>query len=176
MKIYLDACCLSRLTDDQSQPRVRGEAEAVENILRMVRQESVIWISSSVLSLEISRNPDTERRRGAEALLTFAHEIFIPGRIEFSIHFRQESLFTSRRNPYSHRSVTIIHMSRNPHQRIERLGITSFDALHLASADQSGADVFLTTDDNLLRRAGRGRGLLRIRAQNPVSWLREVQS
>jgi predicted nucleic acid-binding protein len=147
VKIYLDACCLSRLTDDQSQPRVSGEAKAVEKILRMVRQEFVIWISSSVLSLEISRNPDTERRRGAEALLTFAHEIFIPDSATADLA-----------------------------QRIERLGITSFDALHLASADQSGADVFLTTDDNLLRRARRGRGLLRIRAQNPVSWLREVQS
>jgi predicted nucleic acid-binding protein len=113
----------------------------------MVRQESVIWISSSVLSLEISRNPDSERRRGAEALLTFAREIFTPDSATADLA-----------------------------QRIERLGITSFDALHLASADQSGADVFLTTDDNLLRRARRGRGLLRIRAQNPVSWLREVQS
>lgn len=34
-------------------------------------------------------------------------------------------------------------------------------ALHFAPADQSGADVFLTTDDNLLRRARRGKGLLR---------------
>lgn len=101
-----------------------------------------------MLSLEISRNPDSERRRGAEALLTFAREIFTPDSATADLA-----------------------------QRIERLGITSFDALHLASADQSGAaDVFLTTDDNLLRRARRGRGLLRTRAQNPVSWLREVQS
>ena len=147
MRIYLDACCLSRLTDDQSQPRVRGEAEAVENILRRVREESVVWISSSVLSLEISRNPDPDRRRGAEALLSFAREIFIP----------------------DSRAADLA-------RRIEKLGIAPFDALHLATADQSGADVFLTTDDNLLRRARRGRGLLRIRVQNPVSWVREVQS
>ena len=30
MKVYLDACCLSRLTDDQSQARIRQETEAVE--------------------------------------------------------------------------------------------------------------------------------------------------
>ena len=147
MKIYLDACCLSRLTDDQSQSRIRGEAEAVENILRMVRRESVVWISSSVLSLEISRNPDTERRHGAEALLRFAREVFIPDRTTADLALR-----------------------------IEKLGIAAFDALHLATADQSGADVFLTTDDNLLRRSGRGKGLLRIRVLNPVSWIREVQS
>lgn len=144
MRIYLDACCLSRLTDDQSQPRIRGEAEAVGNILRRVREGSVVWISSSVLSLEISRNPDPERRRGAEALLTFAREILIP-------------------------DSTTADLAR----RIEKLGITPFDALHLATANQS---VFLTTDDNLLRRARRGKSLLRIPVQNPVSWIGEVQS
>lgn len=37
MRIYLDACCLNRLTDDQTQRRVRQEAEAVEQILRRTR-------------------------------------------------------------------------------------------------------------------------------------------
>jgi hypothetical protein len=32
----------------------------------------------------------------------------------FSIHSGPESIFTSRRNPYSHHSGTIIHMPRNP--------------------------------------------------------------
>jgi hypothetical protein len=36
------------------------------------------------------------------------------GRLGFFIHFSPESLFTSRRNPYSHHSGTIIHMPRNP--------------------------------------------------------------
>jgi len=38
------------------------------------------------------------------------------GRIGFFIHFSPESLFTSRRNPYSHHSGTIIHMPRNPQE------------------------------------------------------------
>jgi hypothetical protein len=33
LRLYLDACCLNRLTDDQSQSRVRNEAETVERIL-----------------------------------------------------------------------------------------------------------------------------------------------
>jgi hypothetical protein len=36
------------------------------------------------------------------------------GRIGLFIHLSPESLFTSRRNPYSHHSGTIIHMPRNP--------------------------------------------------------------
>jgi hypothetical protein len=38
------------------------------------------------------------------------------GRIGFFIHFTPESIFTSRRNHYSHHSGTIIHMPRNPQQ------------------------------------------------------------
>ena len=33
VRIYLDACCLNRLTDDQNQPRIAAEAEAVEQLL-----------------------------------------------------------------------------------------------------------------------------------------------
>jgi hypothetical protein len=38
MKIYLDACCVNRLTDEQSQARIRQEAEAIERILGIVRE------------------------------------------------------------------------------------------------------------------------------------------
>ena len=41
MKIYLDACCLNRLTDDQSQSRIAEEAEAVERILRLLRDGEI---------------------------------------------------------------------------------------------------------------------------------------
>jgi len=40
-KIYLDACCINRLTDDQTQRRIREEAGAIELILRrFVRKAS----------------------------------------------------------------------------------------------------------------------------------------
>jgi hypothetical protein len=48
--------------------------------------------------------------------------------------------------------------------------------LHLASAEQGGADVFLTTDDEVLRRSRRSPELLHIRVENPVLWYQEVRS
>ena len=78
MRIYLDACCLNRLTDDQSQLRVREEAEAVEHILRMVRQGLATWVSSTILDLEIGRNPDPERRHDVNSILVFASEVVRP--------------------------------------------------------------------------------------------------
>src|SRR6266542_5866049 len=73
-KVYLDACCLNRLTDDQTQFRIRKEAEAVELILRRMRQGTTQWISSEALTDEIDRNPDIERRLENIALLALASE------------------------------------------------------------------------------------------------------
>lgn len=49
MRIYLDACCLSRLTDDQSQAKIHEEAEAVEQILAGVRRGTFELLSSEAL-------------------------------------------------------------------------------------------------------------------------------
>lgn len=146
MRLYLDACCLNRLTDDQSQDRVRREAEAVEGVFRLVREGRAIWVSSSSLEIEISRNPNPDRRRDVAALLVFAKETVVPG-------------------PRTAERAVFLQM----------LGFQAFDALHLASAEQGQADVFLTTDDDLLRRGGRLRHELRLSVQNPVSWYQEVE-
>jgi predicted nucleic acid-binding protein len=47
-----------------------------------------------------------------------------------------------------------------------------FDSLHLAAAESGGADVFLTTDDRLLRAAKQIE--MNITVANPVTWLMEV--
>ena len=145
MRLYLDACCLNRLTDDQSQARIRNEAEAVEAILQLVRGGKAIWVSRSVLEIEISRNPDADRRRDVSALLGLANEVIVP------------PSRSSERAAF-----------------LQKLGFDPFDALHLACAEQGQADVFLTTDDDLIRRAGRCANELRTRVENPVSWFQEV--
>ena len=145
MRLYLDACCLNRLTDDQSQARIRNEAEAVENILRAVREGKATWVSSTALEIEISRNPDADRRHDVVALLALANEVVVP-------------------RPGSAERAAFL----------QRLGFDPFDALHLACAEQGQADVLLTTDDDLTRRAGRHSNELRTRVRNPVSWNQEV--
>lgn len=53
-------------------------------------------------------------------------------------------------------------------------GFSVYDALHIASAAAGNADVFLTTDDRLLRRAIRQSDILEVKVANPVQWLLEV--
>jgi predicted nucleic acid-binding protein len=136
---------LNRLTDDQSQLRIRNEAEAVAGVLGLVRDGQASWMSSSVLEIEISRNPDADRKRDVAALLAFANETVVPGSL------------TADRAAFLH-----------------RLGFSVFDALHLASAEQGQVEVFLTTDDDLRRRARRYGKELRVRVQNPISWYEEM--
>ena len=142
----MDACCLNRLTDDQSQLRVREEAGAVEQILRMVQRDRAIWVSSSVLEVEIGRNPDEERRHDVNSMLGFASEVVRP-QTEDGDRARE----------------------------LQKLGFDAFDALHLACAERGAVDVFLTTDDRLLSRARRHKDALRVRAENPLSWYRELE-
>jgi hypothetical protein len=72
VKVYLDLCCLSRLTDDQSQARIREEAEAIERVLARVRMGLVDMISSEALEGEARRNPSMDRRLEVEAFLSLA--------------------------------------------------------------------------------------------------------
>src|SRR3990172_617339 len=56
---------------------------------------------------------------------------------------------------------------------LEELDFKSFDALHIACAEKGEADVLLTTDDDLLRKASQNKGILKVKLENPVRWLME---
>ena len=54
------------------------------------------------------------------------------------------------------------------------MGIRSFDAFHLASAELSGADSFVTVDLRLLKLAGRFSRELAVRVTDPVQLVEEI--
>ena len=143
--IYLDVCCLNRPFDDQTQARIHLEAEAVLAILSQCQADQLTWISSDVITLETERTPDLERRRRVGLLATSADRIVRVGASE-----RERAL------------------------RFKSWGISAFDALHLACAECAGADVFLTTDDALLRKCHAMNAQLCMRVDNPLAWLSEV--
>ncbi|MEA1885306.1 MAG: PIN domain-containing protein [Thermotogota bacterium] len=47
-------------------------------------------------------------------------------------------------------------------KQLERVGFKSFDAMHIACAESEKADVFLTTDDKLLKLAKRNKNKLNV--------------
>ena len=143
-RVYFDVCCLNRPFDDQNQARIRLEAEAVLMALTRCETGDYEWIGSEVIDFEINRTPDRERRRRTQVLASHAREYVVAGKAEFERA-----------------------------QQLEAWNISALDALHLACAECGGADVFLTTDDQLLRKVAAYADQLRIRVENPLTWLRE---
>jgi len=145
MKIYLDACCLNRPFDDQRQARVRLEAEAISLILQKLHQREWEWIGSDVLVYELGQTEDVERK---ERLLLLAGQ--------------------------SHQVVAMTEKILTQAEKLVASGFDSYDAIHLASAENAKVDVFLTTDDNMQKIASRNKKMFSFVVVNPVTWLEEV--
>ncbi len=144
--IYLDTCCLSRPFDTQTQARIIRETRAIGQILDRFDVGQWCWISSEVLVNEVNQTSHLEQRTQMRRWLTRAHQAV---------------------------SVGIREISRA--KQLEALGFQELDALHLACAESSDADIFLTTDDAILSGAKRNSHQLNIRVENPYAWLNTVQ-
>jgi hypothetical protein len=144
MRVYLDMCCLKRPFDDQAQPRIRLESEAVLALLGSSGQE-VEFLRAAAHDLENQQNPLPVRagrvRQWLEALPSMPL-------VDAELIRRTRELLA--------------------------LGFKNFDAIHLASAELGGADVFASCDDRLLAAASRHAAVLRVRVINPVILAKEI--
>ena len=78
MVVYLDACCLNRPFDEQSQVRVCLEAQAVTLVLARVAAGEVALVTSDALAYEVARGRDPDRRaRIAEALTAATRSVSV---------------------------------------------------------------------------------------------------
>lgn len=141
--IYLDLCALKRLFDEESSGRIRLEADAVNSILQAALRGRLQIVRSAALEVENDLNPEPWRRDAASDIL----ESF------GSVRALTDEVGTSARE-----FVT--------------MGVGAMDALHLASAVDAGAEIFVTVDRRLLRTLERLG--LPIRGADPVDIAWEV--
>jgi predicted nucleic acid-binding protein len=145
--IYLDVCCLNRPFDDSSQDRIRLEAEAVLTIYRKCRLGEWELTTSEMIEAELRQTPDPKKAESIMAALTIAkHKVVIDSGLK-------------------QRASELV-----------QFGIKSIDAVHVASAEAAEVDVFLSTDDRLVRTAARHQAKLKVLVSNPVSWLMSLNS
>jgi hypothetical protein len=143
-RIYFDMCCVNRPFDDQGQERIHMETEAIEAILLHVERGECLWVGSGALLYEAANLTDVEQRdRIATVMDVVGAWIRIGEREE-------------------HRTAMLMGMGFKP-----------LDALHIACAESGEVDVFLTTDDRLLRTAARCASDLGVPVANPLRWLEE---
>jgi predicted nucleic acid-binding protein len=145
MRIYFDVCCYNRPFDDLSQDRVRLEAEAVKAIMLRIGRRQWVGVSSPVVELEISQMSDPDR-------------------------FIEVSLMVGGMNE----TVELYENDRARAKNLERLGLSAFDAAHLACAEKAQVDVFLTTDEKILKVAARSRNKLKVKVENPLKWFESM--
>jgi predicted nucleic acid-binding protein len=74
----------------------------------------------------------------------------------------------------SHQVVEITEKILKRAEKLETSGFGSYDAIHLASAEQAKVDVFLTSDDNIQKTGNRNKELFSFVIANPVRWLEDV--
>jgi predicted nucleic acid-binding protein len=123
MRVYLDICCFNRPFDDQSQARVRLEAEAKLEIQQRIANGRLELAWSYVLEHENHANP-FELRRNLVA------------------RWKSEAVVDIEETDW---------ILLQAHEIASR-GMRAADALHVACAIAAGCDFFLTTDDVILKR------------------------
>ncbi len=141
MRIYLDNCCYNRPFDNQEKLRIRLEAEAKLGIQEMILMKTVELAWSYILDFENELNPFEQRKMVVRQWRTHA------------------TVDTDETRDIIERAGQLV-----------QIGLKSKDALHVACAVAMQCDYFVTTDDQLIKKAA---GLPGIRVTDPVTFIRD---
>ena len=141
LRVYLDNCCFNRPYDDQEQKKIMLETEAKLKIQGKIKEGKLELVWSYMLDFENSANPnETVRSLIAE--------------------WKQLSIVTI---------VETMELIKNATD-FNRQGIDAKDALHLACALEGKADLFFTTDTDIIKRAD---AIREMKVLNPVHFFIE---
>ena len=145
MKIYFDNCSLQRPLDSKAQLRIILESEAVLGLIALCEAGQHDLITSEVLLFEVQQNPNTVRKLFALLALS------------------KSTNFVETNDPVEARARILV-----------EAGLKPLDALHLASAEEGGAEYLCTCDDRFLRRA-QSLENLRTKVVSPVELISEIE-
>ncbi|KKD37897.1 MAG: PIN domain-containing protein [Limnoraphis robusta] len=123
IKLYLDTSVYNRPFDDQTQPKIFLESQAVVIILQMVEAKIIDLVSSSVLDYENSRNPYFIKQEAMTFYLQMAKS-----------------------------KQTVDEAIRQRAEQLEHNGLKAIDALHVACAEAANSDYFITCDKRLINQ------------------------
>ena len=143
MRIYFDNCCFNRPFDDQTQLRINLETEAKIQIQNEIVNGRFELVWSYILDFENAMNLFEVRRNVVESWRKYAR---------IDIDENEDILRTAI--------------------EIEEAGLKGKDALHVACAISARCDWFLTTDDQIINKAGKIRN---IRISDPISFAKEIE-
>ena len=144
LKLYLDNCCYSRPFDDLTQEKNNLEAQAIKAIINKYYNNEFKIYTSDVLLFEINKIKDGIKRKKILEV-------------------------------YKKLKLTNIKTSDEIIKRayeIRKYNIKDMDSLHIAYAEKSNIDYFITTDKLLINSSKRAK--VKIKVMNPIEFIMEV--
>lgn len=142
--IYFDTCCYLRPFDRQNHEKIRCEANAISNIMKHIRQYNWDWIGSDLCQ--------------REALgVSRKHKRYSPG-LNMTIH-EPSTIICSKK-------------ATKRGWQLRGFGFGSADALHIACAEQGGANLLFTTDNDMFEIASEHSNAIKVVVDNPYEWLK----
>ena len=145
MKIYLDLCAIQRPLDTPNQIRIVLKAEAVLGIITFCESGQVELLSSEALLYEDEQSSFPIRREHTAAVLAKVKNV-----------------------------VKVTAKEKSRAAGLGKFGLKPLDALHIALAEDGGAEYFCTCDDKLLRTSKRVKDLT-VKVINPVDLVQEIE-
>lgn len=130
MRVYLDNCVLNRAFDDQTQPRISKETDAIQLVRKRIQISGLELVWSYLNEFEANRNPFPEIRQSVFEWRQLASIIVPP-------------------------SISIVKIAYD----LREVGLRAVDSLHVASAVEANSDYFVSVDDGILSKVTEYRGL-----------------
>lgn len=124
MRLYLDNSFLNRPFDDPEVGTNKLEAEVLSLIIKLETKSKIKIVNSSIIEYENSLNTIPERR-------IFVEEILKRAKMHQNINEK---------------------IKTKADKLVKTINISPLDALHLASAESSKADVFITCDYDIIKK------------------------
>ncbi len=144
LKLYLDNCCYNRPFDDLRQEKNNLEAQAIKLIIDKYWKDEFEIYTSDALVIEMNNIKDQIKKAKVLEVYNKLNLINIP----FSNNIIKRA------------------------SELRKYNIKNMDSLHIAYAESSNIDYFITTDKLLINASSRAN--LNVKVINPISFIMEV--
>lgn len=136
---------MNRPFDDQSDDRIKLESEIILLIIKKIENNDYKLFGSDIIFYEIEKMTDEVKK---EKVMNLTNLFSTTIKFNDTIETRAKSL--------------------------EKIGFDPLDALHISSAESEKIEVFLTTDDDIIKTANKNEKDLLVKINNPLTWFMEL--
>jgi len=142
LKLYLDLCVYNRPFDFQGYDRIALESNAFIYLLEKIENENYSLVVSDALFYENNKNPNDQKKKQIFSYFKLAKE-----------------------------NIRIDNFDIKRAKELIKIGFNEMDALHIAVAEKSKTDYFITCDDKIVKIYRKHNNLIRTKISNILEFI-----